>query len=202
MGTLRLVAALVAASMMLVTGCGGGSDGTDDLQRLADGLRSGGQVILLRHAATDNAVDMTGDLSDCSRQRNLSLEGRREAGAIGPAIRRLDIRVGRVLASPFCRTRDTARLAVGRVTPTRALLSTDQLSGPAAKRQRRAVRRLLTTEPRRGTNTLLVSHESVIDAATGVNVEEGEALIVRPRAGGSGFRVTGRLQAADWRDLR
>jgi phosphohistidine phosphatase SixA len=145
---------------------------------------------------------MTGDLSDCSRQRNLSLEGRREARAIGRAMRRLDIRIGRVLASPFCRTRDTARLAVGKVTPTRALLSTDQLSGPAADRQRQAVRRLLATEPRPGTDTLLVSHESVIDAATGVNVEEGEALVVRPRTDGSGFKVTGRLRAADWRELR
>jgi hypothetical protein len=53
MGTLRVVVALVAASLLLGSGCGGRSDGSDGFERLADGLRDGGQVILLRHAATE-----------------------------------------------------------------------------------------------------------------------------------------------------
>jgi hypothetical protein len=53
--------------------------------------------VALRHAATDlTATDMTGNLRDCSRQRNLNDEGRRQARVMGRAFRRLEIPVGRV----------------------------------------------------------------------------------------------------------
>ena len=60
-------------------------------------------------------TDSTRDLRDCSRQRNLTAKGRREARSIGSALRRLDIPVGEAPASPYCRTRQTARLAFGRL---------------------------------------------------------------------------------------
>jgi phosphohistidine phosphatase SixA len=162
-------------------------------------LRRGGYVVALRHAATDRtATDMTGDLRDCSRQRNLNAEGRRQARAIGRAFRRLEIPVGRVLASPFCRTRDTARLAFGRARPSRALLSADFFGDPGAERQRTGLRRLLALPPDRGTNTVLVSHEAAIDAATGVTVEEGEAAIVAPGRGRRGFRIVTTVEADAW----
>src|SRR4051812_30257389 len=79
---------------------------------LVERLRRGGYVLALRHAATDQSMaDNTRDLRDCSKQRNLSAAGRRQAQAIGRALRRLRIPVGTVLASPYCRTRATARLA-------------------------------------------------------------------------------------------
>ena len=56
---------------------------------------------------------------DCARQRNLTDRGRAEArddrrGDSAPAHS-----VGEVLASPFCRTRETARLIFGRATRRR-----------------------------------------------------------------------------------
>jgi phosphohistidine phosphatase SixA len=165
-----------------------------------DRLRGGGYVVALRHAATDpTATDMTGDLRDCSRQRNLNAAGRRQARAIGRAFRRLGIPVGRVLASPFCRTRDTARLAFGRVRPSRALLSADFFGGAGAEeRQRAGLRRLLALPPRRGTNTVLVSHEAAIAAATGVTVAEGESVIVAPRRERRRFQVVSTVEAGAW----
>jgi phosphohistidine phosphatase SixA len=204
----RLLLPLVLAALAAAGGCDLGSNGDDDsgtLQPEASGpaverMRRGGYVVALRHAATDStAVDMTGDLRDCSRQRNLNAEGRRQARAIGRAFRELEIPVGRVLASPFCRTRDTARLAFGRLQPSRALLSADFFADPeAAKRLRGGLRRLLTRPPRRGRNTVLVSHEAAIDAATGVTVEEGEAVIVRPGRGRRGFEVVTTVAAYRW----
>jgi hypothetical protein len=48
---------------------------------LADRLRRGGYVLTFRHAATDfSTADRTRNLRDCSRQRNLTAEGRREPG--------------------------------------------------------------------------------------------------------------------------
>jgi phosphohistidine phosphatase SixA len=48
-----------------------------------------------------------------ARQRNLTDGGRADARAIGAAIRSLGIPIGEVLASPFCRTRETAELIFG-----------------------------------------------------------------------------------------
>jgi phosphohistidine phosphatase SixA len=43
------------------------------------------------------------------RQRNLTDKGRAEAREIGAHVKRLGIPVDEVLASPFCRTVETAR---------------------------------------------------------------------------------------------
>ena len=181
-------------AIVAVAGCDVGSDTKDatserpreaesptesrtgrDSASLLDGLRRGGYVLAFRHAATDfSATDRTRDLRDCSRQRNLTAEGRRDARSIGREFRRLRIPVGRVLASPFCRTRQTATLAYGRATPNRALLSAEFFEGePAGERQPAALRRLLATPPRRATNTILVSHNFAIDDATGESLAEG-----------------------------
>ena len=150
-----------------------------------DRLRRGGYVLLFRHAATDFSMsDATRDLRDCTRQRNLSAEGRRQARTIGSALRRLDIPVGEVLASPYCRTRETARLAFGRVRSSTSLMSADALASASDReRQPARLRRLLATQPRRGNNTVLVSHSFAIDDATGEDLAEGEAAVVAPAGG-------------------
>jgi phosphohistidine phosphatase SixA len=160
-------------------------------------LRDGGYVVLFRHAATDTGMDTTDDLSDCSRQRNLNGEGRRQSREIGRAFERLDIPVGRVLASPFCRTRDTARIAFGRVQPSRALLSVEFFPSPRQAR-RKGLRPLLEAPPRDGTNTVLVSHGSAIFEATEREPEEGEAVIVDPGRGKRGFAVVESVPAGEW----
>ena len=164
-------------------------------------LRDGGYVVTFRHAATDQGMDTTDDLSDCSRQRNLNAEGRRQSRQIGRAFERLDIPVGRVMASPFCRTRDTARLAFGRVRPTRALLSVEFFESVREGR-RKGLRRLLRTEPRDGTNTVLVTHGSAILDAIGEEPEEGDAVIVEPGRGRRGYAVVGAVPVDDWERAR
>src|SRR5258708_31801027 len=82
-------------------------------------LREGGYVLYMRHTSTDFSQNDTSSRSfeDCANQRNLTDKGRDEARAIGQHIKRLRIPVGTVLASPFCRTMETARLAFGKATP-------------------------------------------------------------------------------------
>jgi broad specificity phosphatase PhoE len=160
-------------------------------------LREGGYVVTFRHAATDSGVDTTDDLSDCSRQRNLNAEGRRQSREIGRAFERLGIPVGRVLASPFCRTRDTARLAFGRVRPSRALLSVEFFASPREGR-RKGLRRVLRAKPRAGTNTVLVTHGSAILEAIGAEPEEGDAVIVEPGRGKRGYAVVADVTAEEW----
>jgi len=160
-------------------------------------LRRGGYVVAFRHAATDSGMDTTNDFADCSRQRNLSAEGRRQSRSIGRAFERLGIPVGRVLASPFCRTRDTARLAFDRVRSSRALLSVEFFANPSEGR-RKGLRRLLAIRPRRGTNTVLVSHSAAIYEATEVDAAEGDAVIAAPRRGRRGFTLLSIVTADQW----
>jgi broad specificity phosphatase PhoE len=203
---------LAATLLVLPVGCGD-DDGEAPDARAGDAaaagassvpvdrLRDGGYVVTFRHAATDSGVDTTDDLSDCSRQRNLDAEGRRQSREIGRAFERLEIAAGRVMASPFCRTRDSARLAFGRVQPTRALLSVEFFASPREGR-REGLRRLLKAEPQDGTNTVLFTHGSAILDALGEEPEEGGAVIVEPGRGKRGYAVVARVPVDHWRSAR
>jgi virginiamycin B lyase len=164
-------------------------------------LRRGGYVIAFRHAATDFSMsDETRDYADCEHQRNLSAAGRRQARGIGRAFRALRIPAGAVLASPYCRTRETARLMFGRVTPTADLLSeAGALRGekdlPARFRAR------LRRRPVAGTNTVLVSHNFAVEDATDADLAEGEAAVFRPDGSRRGFRLLRTVTAARWTAL-
>lgn len=171
---------------------------------LATTLQRGGLVLAIRHAATDfSKPDQDPvDLGDCRTQRNLSQQGRVDARAIGRGVRRLKLRVGDVLSSPFCRTKKTARLAFGRFTVSLALLNTITAQHDASwRRQIRSARRLLGTKPARGTLTVLVTHGSVVADTTGLTLDEGETLVFRP-LGNSRFRLLGRILPHEWRTLR
>jgi virginiamycin B lyase len=167
---------------------------------LTDALREGGYVIYFRHAATDFSEEDTDtrNLQNCRTQRNLTSQGRADARAIGRAFRRLRIPVGAVLASRYCRTRQTALLAFGRVRTTMDLTSLPSAS-TERERDRRvaALRRLLATPPRRGVNHVLVAHLFNIQAAANVSLDEGEAAVFAPR-GGTRFRLVARIRPEKW----
>jgi phosphohistidine phosphatase SixA len=170
---------------------------------LGDQLRRGGVVLVIRHAATDFSKPDRDpvDLQDCRTQRNLSAEGRRDARRIGQGARRLQLRVGAVLSSPFCRTRETARLAFGRATVNSVLLNTVTADHDAAwRRQIRAARQLFGAKPAAGRVTVLVTHGSVVEDTTGHTLEEGETLVFRPLGGGR-FRLAGRILPRRWAAL-
>jgi virginiamycin B lyase len=167
-------------------------------------LRRGGHVLVFRHAATDHtqADAPRFEYSQCARQRNLDDRGRAQARAIGRAIRALQVPIGRVLASPYCRTVQTARLAFGRVTATPDLLSTINVrQGEDAGALDETFRALLRGAPSARTNTVLVSHGIAIDAATGVGLDEGQAAVFRRDRSARGYRFVRTLTPARWRRL-
>lgn len=171
---------------------------------LGEQLQRGGVILVVRHAATDQSKPDQDpvDLNDCGTQRNLSAQGRREAKLIGQGVRRLKLRIGAVLSSRFCRTRETARLAFGRATISPALLNTITSEHDAAwRRQIRAARALFGTKPAPGKVTVLVTHGVVVGDVTGQTLEEGETLVFRP-LGNSKFRLLGRIMPRAWAALR
>jgi hypothetical protein len=168
-----------------------------DARLLAD-LRQGGYVLFLRHASTDFSQDdsrMT-SFEDCATQRNLTDQGRAEARALGEHLRRLKIPIGEVLASPFCRTMETARLAFGKARATNEVRG-GPLSADDPKRYQ-PLRKLLATRPLAGSNTVLSSHGNPFRAVAGPPyLAEGEIAVVRPE-GGERFSVVARIRLTDW----
>ena len=164
---------------------------------LLSALRHGGYVIYFRHASTDfgqNDDRMTG-YEDCARQRNLTDTGRSEARAIGAEIRTLGIPIGRVLASPFCRTRETAELIFGRATVSNAVRG-----GPAQADDDRyaELKTLLSTPVTGGVDLAIVSHGNPYRAIVGgPYLAEGEAAVIEPRGNGR-FRVVAQIRKDEW----
>ncbi len=156
-------------------------------------LRAGGQVVLVRHALTDPGVgDPDGmRLDDCKTQRNLSDEGRRDAERLGAALRSRSVPVTRLLASPWCRCIETARLAFGRAADVQPALGNLFGRHELEAAQVAALKKLVQPQ-RAGGNLFMVTHGYTTLALTGVSPAMGEMVVLTPQAGG-GFRVAGRL---------
>ncbi|HEX5529450.1 MAG TPA: histidine phosphatase family protein [Methylomirabilota bacterium] len=164
-------------------------------------LRAGGHILYLRHADTDHGQNdqrMT-SVEDCTTQRNLSARGRDRARAVGEAIRALRIPIGAVLASPLCRTVETAMLAFGAAQKSAAVREGGPLP-PGSPGRFPALRALLSTPVAPGTNTVVVGHGyPYYTLVGGQYLSEGEADVVRPR--GADFEVLARVDLDQWRAL-
>jgi hypothetical protein len=153
-------------------------------------LRKGGYVLYFRHAATDFSEDDSKSRgpTDCANQRNLTESGREEARAIGRAFAELGIPVGQVLASPMCRTDETAKLIFGKGEPAPAVRSSEPL------------RQLLIAPGPAGTNLAISGHGNPFYGAAGPpRLQEGEMAVVKPA--GNDFEVVARVPPQAWRGI-
>ena len=191
--------------LLLLAGCSGIAppepEGPLAGESLVEALRDGGYVVVLRHTATtEGGTDDPARVADCSIQRNLSPEGRQQASELGDAVEQLDIPVGRVLTSPYCRTLDTAVLAFGDdVEKDEALLPLPGAGAPGQEEAIARVEELVAQEPEEGQNTFLVSHLSTIEPATGATPEEGGAVVFEPEDGE--FRLVAEVPPGGWQKL-
>ena len=169
-------------------------------QLLAE-LRQGGYILYFRHTSTDFSRDdaRSQNDDDCENQRPLTDKGRAEARAIGSAIRELAIPIGRVLASPRCRTVETAMLAFARAEKSGAVRGGP--AHPESVDRYAALRALLATPPNGGANLVISSHGNPFFAVAGrPYLAEGECAVVRPV--GKDFEVVARIRVEDWPQLR
>lgn len=146
-----------------------------------DALRAGG-IVLFRHANAPGIGDPPAfRIGDCSTQRNLDATGREQSKRIGAKLQAQGVTVAKVLASQWCRTRDTAELAFpGRVTPEPAFNSFFQERDNAA-RQTETARALLLQWTGPGA-LVVVTHQVNISALTDSFTASGEGIVLRPRA--------------------
>jgi hypothetical protein len=195
---------MISGSVAVVAQAAGELTGT----ALVEALRGGGYSLYFRHVATDwsqqDRVTRAGDWVDCdpTRMRQLSDSGRDAARAIGAAIRRLGIPVGEVLASPYCRTVETAELMdIGAVRTSTDVINM-RVAAYFGGRQAiiASARRLLSTPPAAGSNRVIVAHGNVARDSTPVYPGEGEGVVFEP-LGDGGFGVVGRISPQDWQRL-
>lgn len=197
---------LLALALVTLAACGGGQPPSGEQTlgpvQLVEELQDGGYVLYLRHAATDRSKEDAGvvDLDDCSSQRNLNDAGRAQARTIGRGFRALEIPLGNVSSSEYCRTRQTAELAFARVELAPVLTGFPNEDAPGYAKRVRRTRELLARPPTEGENAVLVGHIKNIEAAAGISIDEGELAVFEPR-GGTSFRYRGRIPAEAWPQL-
>jgi phosphohistidine phosphatase SixA len=159
-------------------------------------LQQGGYVVLMRHATADKKGDpLVLKIDDCSVQRNLSEQGRKQAAFIGQVFRSRSVRVADVLSSRYCRTRETAKLAFGLVTQWRHL----DLLYALAENDRDARTEIVAeriSDFRGEGNLIMITHQPNIDALTLELIEPGGFLLLEPDHDG-GFEIVGDVAADD-----
>jgi phosphohistidine phosphatase SixA len=187
----RALSCLLA--LVAVAGCGGDDEPSAQDGALADALKQGGVVLVMRHAITEPATDRVEKIGDCSTQRNLTDEGREQARQIGRDIDALGVPVDKVLTSPLCRAEETAELAFGDAEVKMWLLSAGEEATPADERRIRRLQRS-TTAPA-GSATALVTHTGNIGGAFDQSVGEGDIVVVR------GDEQLGIVKPDDWERL-
>ncbi len=171
------------------------------LEDLIAALQEGGHVIYLRHAQTerDYADQVEAVLGDCGTQRVLSAAGWAQAKSIGDAITALEIPVGDVISSEYCRAWQTADLAFGRFEMTDKLnfAPAEDYTDADIAMMRDRVTPLISQVPEAG-NLVIVGHDDPFEATTGIYPEpQGVAYVIAPDGDGE-FEVMGRIGPDDW----
>jgi phosphohistidine phosphatase SixA len=166
----------------------------DDAALLRE-LRAGA-ALLMRHTQTTPGVgDPAGwRLDQCSTQRNLDERGIAHAQRLGRWFAAQQLPVATVRNSPWCRARDTARLAFGRHEDWAALANIFE-DRRDADRQAAELRRFVRAM-KAGELAVLVSHGVTIShlVGGGVALATGESVVVRAgETADAPLRVLGRL---------
>lgn len=170
-------------------------------------LRTGGYVIVMRHASSPQTPPeaAAANADNIQRERQLDEVGRRTAQEMGEAIRRLGIPIGDVLSSPTYRALETVRLArLGEPRPRPELGDSGASMQSQADGKRSAWLRARSAEtPQAGRNTVIVTHspnirEAFPDVAPGL--ADGEALVFHPDGHGEAPLVA-RVKIEEWKRM-
>jgi hypothetical protein len=177
-------------------------------QLLIEKLQQGGLNIFIRHAITPGKDPVkfnppTERPHDCSSgSRQLNDEGRAQSRRIGQRIKELNIPIGEVYASSFCRCEETAKLAFDRFTSTEVLVVRPGVFKPDLDRALRSIpiKGFFNKAPS-GKNNVYVGHgvtftQGVLSSDFGLSearifLEEGEAAVFEP---GEKPRVLGKIK--------
>ena len=151
-----------------------------------------GYVLLMRHALAPGIGDPANfKVTDCSTQRNLNEEGRKDAREIGEWLARREVKIFRVESSRWCRAKETAQLLnVGRVRLNKNLDSLFRDSAPISDPQTAKIKKRILDHRKTKGLLVMVGHSVNIQALTNVSLESGEGVLIRATSQGK-IKVVG-----------
>ena len=152
-------------------------------------LKEGGKLVFIRHAYAPGGGDPENfNINDCSTQRNLNSAGIEQAKQIGKIFKDNNIPIAQVLSSEWCRCRDTAtEMDIGRGVPFAGLNSF--FDGHVDRAATLATLRNRMQQIEAGQLVLMVTHQVVISAITGIAPRSGGIIAYNSRTG-SARRIT------------
>ncbi|MET3699732.1 histidine phosphatase superfamily protein (branch 1) [Bacillus oleivorans] len=172
---------------------------------ILDLLRKGGFRLYARHGEATLGEDQPYlNFDSCFTQRNLSDRGRRQALYYGAALRNLQIPISYpIVASPFCRTKETAQLAFGSTNVQMDPFWIEiyklnrNLSNIEQKRILDSLRTVLEIKPPYGSNQVIIAHSFPKGIGLGQIPHMG-TVIVWPKGQGKGYEIFDKLSLSDW----
>jgi len=199
----KSITALVASVSLFAAFAVAAPAARADDKDLAQALRGGGLVLVVRHGATFPYQADTAPINfdNVASQRNLNDKGKALAKAFGDALRQAGVPVGKVYTSKFNRAYETAVIAgFPDIEKTTDLTEGGSIVSPNENNRRAdALRKMLAVTPKDHTNTILITHQPNIIAALGkdwFDVKEGETSIFRPVDGA--YKLVARVQMDEW----
>lgn len=174
---------------------------------LLSALQKGGHIIYFRHAQTEkdyaDQADPKMKLSNCETQRKLNAIGIQQSKDIGAAFTAKKIPVGEVITSEYCRAWKTADLAFGRhqKNPKLNFLPFEDYTDAQVQEMKANVMPFLTAVPKAGKNMVIVGHDDIFEAGTGIYpAPQGMAYVLTPDGKGS-FIIQANMLPEDWAKL-
>jgi len=148
--------------------------------RLWAAASSEGHFVMIRHALAPGFGDPPEFvIGDCSTQRNLDDEGRRQALKIGKLFKSKGFNKAKIYSSQWCRCRETASmLGLGEVIDLQALNSFFEREENEVP-QMAALHDFLSRQTLKHEPLILVTHYVNIGALTGTYPDSGGIVIVK-----------------------
>ena len=147
-------------------------------KNLINQLEDGGKLIFIRHAyAPGNGDPNNFNLDDCSTQRNLNYQGRKQAKYIGEFFKKNKINIDKVLSSEWCRCKETAEIAFKNFSTNSFLNSF--YSSRHIKNKEKQIKSLIdyVKKFKSDNNLVLITHYVLISEVLNYTPSSGEIVV-------------------------
>ena len=143
-------------------------------------MQSNGYLLMIRHAIAPGFGDPDNiKIGDCSTQRNLDANGRKQSTEIGKWLSSNNINPSTIYSSQWCRCLETAKLLdLGTVKELPSLNSFYQMP-ENRETSLTALKQFISEQKTNGKLIIMVTHSVTISAISGQNVASGDGVLLK-----------------------
>ncbi|WP_265939216.1 histidine phosphatase family protein [Bacillus thuringiensis] len=179
-------------------------------------IQNGGYNLYLRHGERENKSEGRVDFKDCTTQSNLTKKGKEQAIQIGEIFKKKNLPIQYpVYTSPYCRTKDTGKLAFEErnIEVITELADINYLNIDNLNEEQKIVKekliRLFETIPNTALNRIFIAHNHTFNKYIQCPDNNGSGLcfldtiILQPKGEGKGYEFIGLIsldQFIKWSD--